>query len=140
MERESFIFYRSFYDSIKGYWIRDGEVMGNGFTFSDYSADQLMERTCAALALYRESGDAALTAAYVQRFIAGTLEKMALWLRREDKDLPILFAGGVMSNRTIAADLRAALGNVAFAEPAFSADNAAGIAFLCRAELENREK
>ena len=53
---------------------------------------------------------------------------------------PILFAGGVMSNRTIAADLRAALGNVAFAEPAFSADNAAGIAFLCRAELENREK
>ena len=93
-----------------------------------------------ALALYRESGDAALTAAYVQRFIAGTLEKMALWLRREDKDLPILFAGGVMSNRTIAADLRAALGNVAFAEPAFSADNAAGIAFLCRAELKNREK
>ena len=42
------------YDSIKGYWIRDGEVMGNGFTFSDYSADQLMERTCAALALYRD--------------------------------------------------------------------------------------
>lgn len=93
-----------------------------------------------ALALYRESGDAALTAAYVQRFIAKTLEKMARWLRRDDESLPILFAGGVMSNRTIAAELCTALGNVAFAEPAFSSDNAAGIALLCRAEMTNGAK
>lgn len=93
-----------------------------------------------ALALYRESGDAALTAAYVQRFIAKTLEKMARWLRRDDESLPILFAGGVMSNRTIAAELCTALGNVAFAEPAFSSDNAVGIALLCRAEMTNGAK
>ncbi len=43
------------YDSIKGYWNRNGEIMGNGFTFSDYSADQLLERTCAALDLYRDT-------------------------------------------------------------------------------------
>lgn len=93
-----------------------------------------------ALALYRESGNAALTAAYVQCFIAKTLEKMAKWLRQSDPELPILFAGGVMSNRAIAEKLRASLGNVAFAEPSFSADNAAGIAYLCRAEMMNGEE
>ena len=93
-----------------------------------------------ALSLYRERGDAALTAAYVQSFLAKTLKKMAEWLRRDDKNLPILFAGGVMSNRAIAAELGTALRNVAFAEPAFSADNAAGIAFLCRAEITNGAK
>ena len=40
------------YDSIKGYYEQDGEVMGNGFTFANYSSDELLERTKAALALY----------------------------------------------------------------------------------------
>lgn len=41
------------YDSIKGYWICDGEVRGNGFTFAGYSADELYDALCAAVALYR---------------------------------------------------------------------------------------
>ena len=41
------------YDSIKGYWEDDGKMMGNGFTFAGYRADELMERTCAAIALWR---------------------------------------------------------------------------------------
>lgn len=88
-----------------------------------------------ALALYRESGDAALTAAFTLSFIARTLEKMAQYLRADHPGLPIVFAGGVMSNRLIAARLTEKLGNVAFAAPAFSADNAAGIALLCRAQM-----
>lgn len=88
-----------------------------------------------ALALYRETGDAALTAAFTLSFLAATLEKMARFLRSAHPDLPIVFAGGVMSNRLIAEKLTAALGNVFFATPAFSADNAAGIALLCRAQM-----
>ena len=86
-----------------------------------------------ALELYKKSGDKALTAAFVLRFLSETLGKMAEWLREQHGELPILFSGGVMSNRIIAAELRERLGNVYFAEPAFSADNAAGIALLCRA-------
>lgn len=88
-----------------------------------------------ALALYHETGDAALTAAFTLTFLAATLEKMARYLRSADRDLPIVFAGGVMSNRLIAGRLTQALGNVFFAAPAFSADNAAGIALLCRAQM-----
>ena len=42
------------YDSIKPYWLKDREVMGNGFTFANYSSAELKERTEAALALYRQ--------------------------------------------------------------------------------------
>jgi len=88
-----------------------------------------------ALDLYAKTGDKALTAAYVLRFIGDTLGKMAEWLREQHGALPILFSGGVMSNRIIAKALGERLGSVYFAEPAFSADNAAGIALLCRARM-----
>ncbi len=91
----------------------------------------------AALRLYQESGDAALTAAYVLDFIADTLSAMATWLRESHGPLPLLFAGGVMSNRIIADKLTKALGDAYFSLPAFSADNAAGIALLCRAKAQN---
>ena len=42
------------YDSIKPYWEKDGEMLGNGFTFANYSGDELHERTCAAIALYAD--------------------------------------------------------------------------------------
>ncbi|MBO5355366.1 MAG: peptidase M22 [Clostridia bacterium] len=88
-----------------------------------------------ALDLYRKTNDKALTAAFVLRFLTQTLAEMAQWLRETYGELPILFSGGVMSNRIIAGELQAKLGNVYFAEPAFSADNAAGAALLCRAQL-----
>ena len=40
------------YDSIKGYWEKDGELMGNGFTFANYSAYELYDRIVAAVELY----------------------------------------------------------------------------------------
>jgi glycosyltransferase involved in cell wall biosynthesis len=40
------------YDSIKGYWEKDGEICGNGFTFANYSPAELRERIGAALALW----------------------------------------------------------------------------------------
>ena len=40
------------YDSIKGYWEEGDVIHGNGFTFANYFAGELAERTRAALALY----------------------------------------------------------------------------------------
>ena len=40
------------YDSIKGYWLLNGTILGNGFTFANYSSEELYERTNAALELY----------------------------------------------------------------------------------------
>ena len=42
------------YDSIKGYWEKDGEMLGNGFTFANYSSAELYDRICAAVALWRD--------------------------------------------------------------------------------------
>ena len=41
-------------DSIKGYWVDDGEIKGNGFTFANYSSSELYDRICAALELYND--------------------------------------------------------------------------------------
>ncbi len=86
-----------------------------------------------ALDLYRGTGSAPTVAAFVFDFLTETLFAMAAWVRQKHPGLPLVFAGGVMSNRGIAAALQKRLcGDVYFAEPAFSADNAAGTALLCR--------
>lgn len=41
-------------DSIKGYWMDNGEIMGNGFTFANYSSEDLYDRICASYELYRD--------------------------------------------------------------------------------------
>lgn len=81
--------------------------------------------------LYRESGDAALTAAYVLTFLGDTLTRMTEHLLEKYPNTPVLYAGGVMSNRYLQSRL-AKCCDASFAEPAFSADNAAGICLLCR--------
>ena len=86
-----------------------------------------------ALKLLAETKDKPLVAAFVLDFIADTLISLSRGLREERGDLPLLFAGGVMSNRIIATKIGSTLGSCYFAAPAFSADNAAGIALLCRA-------
>ena len=41
-------------DSIKGYWVDNGEIRGNGFTFANYYSGELYDRICAALELYND--------------------------------------------------------------------------------------
>jgi len=41
------------FDSIKPYWEKGKTIYGNGFTFANYSADELGERTGAAIELWR---------------------------------------------------------------------------------------
>lgn len=81
--------------------------------------------------LWRESGDRALVSAFVFSFLGKTLQSMTASLDERYPAIPVIYAGGVMSNRY----LQTLLGKRAdtyFAEPAFSADNAAGISLLCR--------
>lgn len=81
--------------------------------------------------LYDETDDGALCAAYVLQFIGATLEKMTEHVLQKYPDTPVLYAGGVMSNRYLQHRL-ASCCDASFAAPAFSADNAAGICLLCR--------
>ena len=81
--------------------------------------------------LWRESNDRALVSAYVLSFVAETLSAMTAHLDTQYSHIPVVYAGGVMSNRLIQARL-AKRPNTFFSEPQFSADNAAGVALLCR--------
>ena len=58
-----------------------------------------------------------------------TLEEMTVRLLAEYGDLPLLYAGGVMSNSIIKQAITERFGGL-FAPPVLSADNAAGIALL----------
>ena len=87
--------------------------------------------------LWKRAGDASLVSAFVLTFVGKTLRRMTDQLQsarteRGESPLPVLYAGGVMSNkfiRPILADK--ADWTVHFSEPAYSADNAAGVAILC---------
>ena len=81
--------------------------------------------------LYKECGDISKTSAFVLEFVCRTLYKMAEDARAKYGEITIVFGGGVMSNRIIRGELEK-LGNVFFAEPALSSDNAVGIAELAR--------
>ena len=81
--------------------------------------------------LWDESGNRAYVSAYVLAFIGETLREMTRQLDERFPSLPIVYAGGVMSNRYLQGVLRVRE-DTYFAEPQFSADNAAGVALLCR--------
>ena len=70
-------------------------------------------------------------AAYVFECVRNTLAEMAEMSIKKYGEMPILFAGGVMSNKLMRKRLTQNF-EAYFAEPSFSADNAAGIALLCR--------
>ncbi|MBE6550201.1 MAG: peptidase M22 [Ruminococcaceae bacterium] len=82
--------------------------------------------------LYRETEDKRLVSAFAFEYIAKSLYKMTDALREKYPNIPIIYAGGVMSSVYIGERLRYKRNGVYFAKPAFSADNAAGVALLCR--------
>ncbi len=84
-----------------------------------------------AAGLWAKTGDRALVSAFVFEFLAKTLEKMTAGAEALCPGLPIVYAGGVMSNSFLQSRLGKRKESY-FAAPEFSADNAAGIALLCR--------
>ena len=73
-------------------------------------------------------------AAYVFASVCDTISKMAHMATEKYGDMPIIFSGGVMSNHLMREKLSCRF-DALFAEPQFSADNAAGIALLCRNKI-----
>ena len=55
---------------------------------------------------------------------------MCVNMREKFGNVPVLYAGGVMSDSIIREDILSRVDNCYFAEPGFSADNAAGTAYL----------
>ena len=80
---------------------------------------------------YKSTESREETSAFVLEYVAATLDKLSEGLRERYPCIPIIYAGGVMSNKIIKNKLSHRT-DVYFAAPAFSADNAAGIALLCR--------
>ena len=71
-----------------------------------------------------------MTAAFVLDHLARAIVAMSLDFRKKHA-LPLVYAGGVMSNAYIRAYIEENISDASFAEPALSADNAVGIAVLC---------
>ena len=71
----------------------------------------------------------------IAAFVLSSIEKTLSLLTKEALarygNMPVLFSGGVSSNRYLQRELSKKFGAF-FAEPQFSADNAAGIALLCQ--------
>ena len=86
--------------------------------------------------LWLETADRAYVSAFVLSFLGETLKKMTEQQDARYPSLPIVYAGGVMNNGYLQKVL-SARPDTYFAEPQFSADNAAGIALLCRQKYLN---
>lgn len=93
-----------------------------------------VENICADMVRHGEpAGD---IACYCLEFIKCTLDGMAAAvLKKLGENLPLLFAGGVMSNSIIKKYMTEKYGAI-FAAPGFSSDNAAGIAALTKIKSE----
>lgn len=85
-----------------------------------------------AAKLWKDTADPALVAAWVLTAIGKTLRRMTDQLQAgRAEPLPVLYAGGVMSNHFLRPLLTEGAGwECRFAEPAYAADNAAGVALL----------
>ncbi len=70
-------------------------------------------------------------ALFCLKSVEAALVAMTSALQTQYGELPLVYAGGVMSNTLLKASLTEHFGGI-FAPPVFSADNAAGIAALCR--------
>lgn len=81
--------------------------------------------------LYKERADKCEVAAFVFDFICRTLIEMTSQILDKYGRMPVLFAGGVMSNKLMRNEISSRF-EAYFAEPEFSADNAAGVSLLCR--------
>lgn len=78
------------------------------------------------------------TAALCLEYIEKTLEEMCASLLKKYGNIPVVFAGGVMSDVIIKEQLLKKF-NAYFAQPEFSSDNAVGTALLCSIMHKNNK-
>ena len=78
--------------------------------------------------MLKKSVSAADIAKYTLNSVSAVLKAMTEYAVKQYGNPPVLFAGGVLSDKLIQSDLASLSLETAFAEPAFSCDNAAGTA------------
>lgn len=93
-----------------------------------------LENICRRLLENNESKE--YIAAYCIEYIRKTLSLMTDKLLLKYGTMPVLYAGGVMSDSIIQNSFKEKY-NVAFAQPSLSADNAVGIAYLAYRKYKN---
>ena len=81
--------------------------------------------------------DIALACQYA---VAASTAKMTEYAFSEKGRLPVLYAGGVMSNKYIRKFIAGRYENTYFAAPEFSCDNAAGAAIFAAIAYSNGDK
>ena len=108
----------------------EGKIYRSKITVRDLSCSLSGVENIAAR-IYSETQDKNAVAAFVFDFIERTLTEMCNQAMDKYGKLPVLFAGGVMSNKLMRSGLKSRF-EAYFSEPEFSADNAAGISLLCR--------
>lgn len=79
------------------------------------------------------------TAMYCLQYIYSAIRGMTLYALERHGKLPIVFAGGVMSDKIIRKQLESEFGAY-FAEPKFSCDNAAGTAIFAALQFRKGQK
>ncbi len=75
-------------------------------------------------------------AKFLLTYIADTVIAMTEYAKEQYDNIPVVYAGGVMSNSIIQKLISEKIDNSCFAEPRFSCDNAAGVAFLAYESLK----
>ena len=79
--------------------------------------------------IYKKSNDKYMTSAYALAYVQASIAKMTEEVFALYGEMPVVFAGGVMSNSIIRKSLENKF-DAYFAQPEFSCDNAAGCALL----------
>ncbi|MDE5994827.1 MAG: peptidase M22, partial [Oscillospiraceae bacterium] len=103
------------------------ENLKNAFVRGEISNFTANENKCKKMI---ENGEPPCDIAlYCIKYIESALSSTCDLLLKQCGSIPIVFSGGVMSNSIIRKDFEKKYGAF-FAEPAFSADNACGIAYL----------
>jgi N6-L-threonylcarbamoyladenine synthase len=75
-------------------------------------------------------------AKFLLTYIADTVISMTEYAKTQYGNIPVVYAGGVMSNSIIQRLISEKIQGSYFAEPQFSCDNAAGVAFLAYESLK----
>lgn len=86
-----------------------------------------LENKC--IKMLSDGAEPAVIARFAIDYVGTVVDCMTVRLIEQYGELPLVYAGGVMSNKIIAEHIAGKYGGC-FAEPCYSADNAAGIALL----------
>ncbi len=108
--------------------VKPGKITVDGFDFNLSGLENKAEK------LLHDGAEKSYVADFVLSHITAVLTRLTENALAKYGDLPIIYAGGVMSNRYISKNLTARFGGL-FAESRYSCDNAAGIARLTEMKI-----